>query len=137
RGRNQPGLGARRRPWGARGQRRGRPDHREGRQAGRRGAMTRKKRLTGEPDIVIGAAAKARKLRFRRKPETKVEFEGRTRVRSDERIEDVELETESGSERRNLPEEVEPGVTYRNVEVGWAARARARLPEDVEDEEEP
>jgi hypothetical protein len=102
--------------------------------------MTRKKRLTGEPDIEIGAAVKARKLRFRRKPKTNVEFEGRTRVRSDDRIEDVELETESGSERRNLPDEVEPGVTYRNVEVGWAARARARIPEkaekDLEDEEE-
>jgi hypothetical protein len=99
--------------------------------------MTRKKRLTGEPDIEIGAVARARRLRFRRKPQTEVEFEGRTQMRSDDRIEDVELESESGSERRNLPEEVEPGVTYRNVEVGWAARARARLPEDVEDEEEP
>ena len=97
--------------------------------------MSRKKRLTGEPDIEIGAAVKARKLRFRRKPETKVEFEGRSRVRSDERIEDVELETESGSERRNLPEEVEPGVTYRDVEVGWAARARAEMPDRLEDGE--
>jgi hypothetical protein len=97
--------------------------------------MTRKKRLTGEPDIEIGAAVKARKLRFRRKPETKVEFEGRTRVRSDDRIEDVELETESGSERRNLPEEVEPGVTYRDVAVGWAARARAEMPDRLEDGE--
>jgi hypothetical protein len=98
--------------------------------------MTRKKkRFTGQPDIEIGAAAKARRLRFRRKPETEVEFEGRTRMRSDERIEDVELETDSHSERRNLPEEVEPGVTYRNVEVGWAARARAVIPEEDEDEE--
>jgi hypothetical protein len=100
--------------------------------------MTRKKRLTGEPDIEIGAVARARRLRFRRKPKTEVEFEGQTRMRSDDRIEDVELESESGSERRNLPEEVQPGVTYRNVEVGWAARARARMPEeDLEDEEEP
>ena len=98
--------------------------------------MSRKRRLTGEPDIEIGAAAKARRLRFRRKPETEVEFEGRTRVRSDDRIEDVELETESRSERRNLPEEVEPGVTYRNVEVGWAARARAVIPDDLEEEED-
>lgn len=98
--------------------------------------MTRKKRFTGEPDIEIGAAAKARRLRFRRKPETEVEFEGRTRVRSDDRIEDVELETDSGSERRNLPEEVEPGVTYRNVEVGWAARARAVMPNHPEQEED-
>ena len=51
--------------------------------------MARKKRLRDEPDIEIGAAAKARRLRFRRKPETEVEFEGRSRVRSDDRIEDV------------------------------------------------
>ncbi len=98
--------------------------------------MSRKRRLTGEPDLEVGAAARARRLRFRRKPETKVEFEGRTRVRSDDGIEDVELESDSRSERRNLPEEVEPGVTYRNVEVGWAARARAVMPDDVEEEED-
>jgi hypothetical protein len=98
--------------------------------------MSRESRPAGEPDIEIGAAARARKLRFRRKPKTKVEFEGRTRVRSDDRIEEIEMESESGSERRNLPEEVEPGVTYRNVEVGWAARARAVLPDDLKEEEE-
>ena len=98
--------------------------------------MTRKKRLKGEPDIEIGAVVRARRLRFRRKPETEVEFEGRTRMPSDDRIEDVELETDSDSERRNLPDEVEPGVTYRNVEMGWAARARARIPEEDLDEEE-
>jgi hypothetical protein len=96
--------------------------------------MTRKKRFTGQPDIEIGAAVKAKRLRFRRKPETEVEFHGRTEIRSDDRIEDVELETDSQTERRNLPEEVEPGVTYRDVEVGWVARARAELPEE---EEEP
>jgi hypothetical protein len=95
-----------------------------------------KPRKDRPPDIEIGARASARKLRFRRKPETRVEFEGGTRVRSDDRVEDVELESESGSERRNLPEEVEPGVTYRNVEVGWAARARAVMPDDDEEEEE-
>ena len=76
----------------------------------------------------------ARKVRFRRKPRTNVEFEGGTLIRSDDRIEDVELESESGSERHNLPDEVEPGVTYRDVEAGWAARARARLSRE-EDEE--
>jgi hypothetical protein len=88
----------------------------------------RKAREERPPDIEIGATVKARKLRFRRKPETDVEFEGETRVRSDDRMEEVELETDSTSERRNLPEEVEPGVTYRDVEVGWAAKARARMP---------
>jgi hypothetical protein len=95
----------------------------------------RKQQSERSPDIQIGAKVKARKLRFRRKPKTRVEFEGGTRVRSDEGIQEIELETESGSERRNLPEEVEPGVTYRDVEVGWAAEARAKMP-DEEDEDE-
>jgi hypothetical protein len=98
--------------------------------------VTRKRRQDRPPDIEVGAKVKARKLRFHRKPETNVEFEGGTRVRSDERIEDVELETDSRSERRNLPEEVEPGVTYRDVEVGWVAEARARIPDEEEDDEE-
>jgi hypothetical protein len=87
----------------------------------------RKAREEEPPDIEIGARVTARKLRFRRKPETKVNFR-QTYIRSDERIEDVEIETDSTTERRNLPEEVEPGVTYRDVEVGWAAKARARMP---------
>jgi hypothetical protein len=95
----------------------------------------RKRRSEKPPDIEIGARAKARKLRFRRKPKTRVEFEGGTRVRSREGVEEIELDTESGSERHNLPEEVEPGVTYRDVEVGWAAEARLRMP-DEEDEDE-
>jgi hypothetical protein len=88
-----------------------------------------------EPDVEIGARVKARKLRFRRKPKTKVEFKGRTRLRSDRQMEEIDIESDSWSERRNLPEEVEPGVTYHNVEVGWAAGARAVVPEE-EDEEE-
>jgi hypothetical protein len=96
----------------------------------------RKPRKERPPDIEIGAKVSARKLRFRRKPETNVEFEGRTRVRSEDRIEEIELESESGSERRNLPEEVEPGVTYRDVDVGWAAQARAVMPERLEEDED-
>jgi hypothetical protein len=87
------------------------------------------------PDIEIGAKVKARRLRFRRKPATSVEFEGGTRVRADERFEEIELETRSGSKRRNLPEEVEPGVIYRDVEVGWAAEARAVTPDEAEEDE--
>jgi hypothetical protein len=88
-------------------------------------------RDSGEPDVVIGAAAKARRLRFRSKPRTKVRFKGRTQVRSDEEIEELDLESGSSSERRNLPEEVESGVTYRDVQVAWAGRARARMPEEL------
>lgn len=96
----------------------------------------RKPRSQRPPDIEIGAQATARKLRFRRKPKTRVEFEGKTRIRSDDRIEEVEIESDSQSERRNLPDEVEPGVTYRDVEVGWAAEARAVMPEEYEDDED-
>jgi hypothetical protein len=97
--------------------------------------VTRRRRKDRPPDIEVGAKVKARKLRFRRKPETRVEFEGGTRIRSDERIEDVELDSDSRTERRNLPDEVEPGVTYSDVEVGWAAEARARIPEEEGEDE--
>jgi hypothetical protein len=53
--------------------------------------MSRDRPLSGEPDIEIGAAMRARKLRFRSKPKVDVEFEGHSRVRSDDRIEDVEI----------------------------------------------
>ena len=60
------------------------------------------------PDIEVGAKVKAKSLRFEQAPETDVEVEGHS---------------ESEQERRNLPDEVEPGVTYRDVEI----RARAGL----------
>jgi hypothetical protein len=56
---------------------------------------------------------KAKRLRFKRVPETEVEFGG-----------EPEHDSESGSERKNLPEEVEPDVTYRDVEVRWRAAAK-------------
>ena len=77
-----------------------------------------------EPDIEIGASVRAKKLRFRSKPKTEVEFRGEPRI-----------EGGSGSKRENLPDEVEPGVTYRDVHVRWGAAARLR-PEDFEDLEE-
>ena len=36
---------------------------------------------------------------------------------------------ESGSERENLPDELEEGVTYRDFAVRWRAAARLRDPE--------
>ncbi len=65
-----------------------------------------------EPDIEIGAVVKARKLRFKTVPETEVRAGGRP------------AEGESHTERENLPEQVEPGVTYRDVTVRWRAAAR-------------
>ena len=96
--------------------------------------MSSKRRQGAEPDIEVGAVARARKLRFRSKPKSDVEFRGGTRFRADDgSVEELDLETDEQTERRNLPDEVEPGVTYRNVEVGWAARARLQTP-DKDDE---
>jgi hypothetical protein len=81
--------------------------------------VSRRSSDEGQPaDIEIGASARARRLRFRRKPETQVEFDGRP-----------EIESDSHTERENLPEEVKPGEVYRDVRVRWTAGAR------IDDEE--
>ena len=67
------------------------------------------------PDVSIGARVKAKRVRFKEKPSTRVGFRG-----------EPEVESASGSRRKNLPEEVEPGETYRDVEVVWVAGARIR-----------
>lgn len=91
-------------------------------------------------DVAIGAAARARKLRFKRKPKTEVKF--RERVEVDGRLADaldenlderLEVESDSLTKRENLPEEVEPGVTYRDVRVGWVAGARIRTDRPPDD----
>ena len=75
-----------------------------------------------QPDIEIGATVKAKRLRFNGQPETEVRFEG-----------EPEIDCVSGSERENLPETVEPGVTYHDVRVRW--RAAAKLdPEQGDDD---
>lgn len=73
------------------------------------------------PDIAIGAAARAKRVRFAAKPETSVRFAGSPQIASG-----------TQSERENLPDEVEAGVTYRDVEVRWAAAARSVDPEEEE-----
>jgi hypothetical protein len=75
-----------------------------------------------DPDVEIGASVKAKRLRFRRKPKTKVDFHGELQESGG----DGELRTASGSERENLPDEVEPGVTYEDVRVRWRAAARLK-----------
>ena len=64
-----------------------------------------------QPDIEIGAAVRAKRLRFNKKPKAEV------------RVEAEPGHGGSGSERENLPETVEPGVTYRDVRVVWRAAA--------------
>ena len=73
-------------------------------------------------DIEVLTGVRAKSLRFGRVPETKVSFSGEPAERSS-------LKTE----RENLPEEVEPGVTYRDVKVRWQARSRILHPSDSSD----
>jgi hypothetical protein len=66
-----------------------------------------------QPDIEMGATVRAKRLRFHGKPETEVRFDGQP-----------DIDCVSGSERENLPETVEPGVTYRDIRVRWRAAAK-------------
>ena len=58
------------------------------------------------PEIDFTANVKAHKLRFDEVPETKVRFWGYP-----------ERNSVSGTERKNLPEEVSQGVAYHDVSV--------------------
>jgi hypothetical protein len=58
------------------------------------------------PDVSLTAEAKVRELYFRRVPDTGTRFWGQK-----------ERETESGTERENLPEESEPDVVYCDVHI--------------------
>ena len=93
---------------------------------------------TAEPDVEIGAAVRAKKLRFNRSPETEVEVHGESQM--DERLADeldrVEVDAVTGGERHNLPDEVEPGVTYRDVRVQWRAAAKLKRVGDSEPRKE-
>jgi hypothetical protein len=74
------------------------------------------------PDVEIGASFSAKKLRFKEKPKTDVEVHG-----------EPDVDSVIESERENLPEEVEPGVTYRDVHVRWGAAGRLRDPSGRDD----
>jgi hypothetical protein len=71
-----------------------------------------------EPDVEIAAAARADEVRFECKPEVSVRAYA-----------DSPATAESFSERDNLPDELEPGVTYRNVAVRWRLAARLDDPD--------
>jgi hypothetical protein len=65
-------------------------------------------------DVEIGAFGQADSVRFGCSPDAEVRFRG-----------DPERDAASRSERENLPDEIEPGVTYREVRVRWRATARS------------
>jgi hypothetical protein len=72
-----------------------------------RGTQTPRAEESGvEPDLSITARVTADSLRFEKVPNPKVEFTGQPR-----------RDTVWKSERENLPEQVQPGVTYRNVGI--------------------
>lgn len=64
-------------------------------------------------DIELTASIRADELRFKEVPETDVSFTGDPGHRST-----------SGAERENLPEKVDPGVTYRDVRVDYRLATR-------------
>ena len=66
----------------------------------------------GAPDVLIRARASIRELRFQSQPRTSVRTLGCALV-----------DTVVVTERVNLPDPVEPGVTYRDVRVGVEIRA--------------
>lgn len=86
--------------------------------------MTRRRPDKPEnPDIEFTADVKAKELRFEEVPETEVRFSG-----------NPERESASGTDRENLPAEVEPGVTYRDPEVRLRiASALARDDPDLQE----
>ncbi len=77
--------------------------------------------MSRQPDIEFEATVRSRRLRFGERPETSLTFHGSPGNRAG-----------STTERRNLPEEVEPGVTYRDawVRLRIEARLADELPED-------
>ena len=58
------------------------------------------------PDVELTAEVKSRWLRFEKVPETEIRFPGYPEGRA-----------ASGTERKNLPEEVEEAVTYRDSHI--------------------
>ena len=80
----------------------------------------------GEPDVEIGAAASAKRLRFKRKPRVEVNTHAYRELdpRLAREMKKIEGEGYSDTERENLPDEVEEGVEYRDVTIRWRAGAR-------------
>jgi hypothetical protein len=74
--------------------------------------------MAREPDVEIAAAVRADEVLFECKPEVRVVAYA-----------DSPASAESVSERENLPDELEPGVTYRNFAVRWRAAARLHDPD--------
>ncbi|MBV9424663.1 MAG: hypothetical protein JOZ98_17260 [Solirubrobacterales bacterium] len=71
-----------------------------------------------EPDLEIAASVRADELRFECTPRVRVVVHA-----------DWPTAAQSGSDRENLPDQIEPGVTYRDAAVRWWASARLGDPD--------
>jgi hypothetical protein len=87
------------------------------------------------PAIDIPADVKAKAVRFDDAPETDVEITGEAVDRTSE--DQPEVEGGSATERENIPDEVEPEVTYRDVRVRWHAAAKITDPKEFGEQREP
>ena len=81
------------------------------------------------PEIDIQADVKAKSVRFADEPETDVEIRGEAKDRTHEA--QPEVEGGSATQRENIPDEVEPEMTYRDVRVRWHAAAKITDPEEL------
>lgn len=68
--------------------------------------MSRKEDRDRAPDIEAGATVRMKKLRFEEKFDVVTQTHG-----------SPARETETVDERENLPDEIEPGKTYRNASI--------------------
>ena len=68
-----------------------------------------------EPDVEIAVALRAEELRFECKPKVDVVV-----------YSDSPATAESATERENLPDDLETGVTYRDFAVRWRVAARLK-----------
>ena len=82
--------------------------------------MGRKPRRLDSADITVTARVRARQLRFRELPQSSTEFTGAPGN-----------ESASGSDRVNLPEQVEKDVCYRDVQVDYWLAAALRYPAEA------
>lgn len=70
------------------------------------------------PDVELIAEVKSRELRFEKVPGTEVRFPGY-----------LEGESVSGTERENLPEQVEEDVAYRDSRIRLRSAGQLHVPE--------
>jgi len=99
---------------------------------GRKGVRRKHPDSIDAPAIDIQADVKAKAVRFNEAPEAEAEFSGETVDRTSE--DQPEIEAGSTTERENIPDEVEPGVTYRDVRIRWRAAAKVTDPRRSQDD---